>query len=210
MRRPDVQPGAPVRQAVGVNSRAARSSTRVVGSSIAVSAAAITMLVTPLACSSRVDDAAVATTTTIAATSSSSTSSTSTSSTTSTSTTTTLPMITEGGVVLVANSSGKRNAAQKLATELGNLGFTVQGVTNGALYEESLDVSKVYVRPGGEAAAESIARLMGGIEVLRMPTPVWIVGGPDALGYANVLVMLGADKGGLTLAEMDDVPAGQP
>ena len=110
----------------------------------------------------------------------------------------------EGAVVLVANSSGKRNAAQKRATELGNLGFSVQGVTNGALYEESLDVSKIYVKPGGEPAAESIARLMGGIAVLRMPTPVWITGGPDALGYANVLVMLGADNGGLTLAEMDD------
>lgn len=204
MRPPDVQPGGPVRQAVGVNPRATRSSTRVVGSSIAVSTAVVAMLVVPLACSSKVDDAAVVTTTTIAATTTS-TSSTTTSSTTSTTTTTTLPLVTEGAVVLVANSSGTRNAAQKLATELDNLGFAVQGVTNGALYEESLDVSKIYVKPGGEAVAESIARLMGGIEVLRMPTPVWIVGGPDALGFASVLVMLGADKGGLTLAEMDDV-----
>lgn len=205
MRRHDVQPGGPVRQAVGVTHRATRPPTRVVGSSIVTAAAAITVLVLPLACSSKVDDAVAVTTTTVAVTTSSSTSSTSTTSTTSTTTTTTLPIITDGGVVLVANSSGKRNAAQKLATELGNLGFAVQGVTNGALYEESLDVSKVYVRPGGEAVAESIARLMGGIAVQRMPTPVWITGGPDALGFANVLVMLGADKGGLTLAEMDDV-----
>ncbi len=204
MHRPDVQQRGPVGQAVGVTRRPTRTSIRVVGPSLVVTAVAIAMLAVPMACSSKVDDAIVVTTTTIATTSTSSTSTT-TSSTTSTSTTTTLPLITEGALVLVANSSGKRNAAQKLATELGNLGFTVQGVTNGALYEESLDVSKVYVLPGSEAVAESIARLMGGIAVMRMPTPVWIVGGPDALGFASVLVMLGADKGGLTLAEMDDV-----
>lgn len=164
---------------------------------------AVALLAVP-SCSSNVDDATPVTTTTVAASTTSSSTSTSTTSTTSTTTSTTLPIITEGAVVLVANSSGRRNAGQKLTTELGNLGFTVQQPTNGALYEETLEVSHIYVQPGSEAVAESISRLMGGIEVLRMPTPVWIVGGTDALGYASVLVMLGKDKGGLTLAEMDD------
>ena len=175
---------------------------RLVGFGTAI--AVVGMFTITESCSSRVDDAVPVTTSTIAATTTSSSTSTSTTSTTSTSTTTTLPLITDGAIVLVANSSGRRNAAQKLATELSNLGFAVQGATDGALYEESLDVSKIYVRLGGEPAAESIARLMGGIAVLRMPTPVWITGGTDTLGFANVLVMLGADKGGLTLAEMDD------
>jgi hypothetical protein len=34
---------------------------------------------------------------------------------------------------------------------------------------------------------------MGGITVSQMPVPVWITGGPAALGEATVVVMLGKD-----------------
>jgi hypothetical protein len=65
--------------------------------------------------------------------------------------------------------------------------------TNAAGNEERLDVSKVYFLPAGADVAASIGRLMGGVEMTRMPVPVWITGGPAALGEATVVVMLGKD-----------------
>ena len=43
--------------------------------------------------------------------------------------------------------------------------------TNAAGNEERLDVSKVYYLPAGADVAASIGRLMGGVEVTRMPVP---------------------------------------
>ena len=70
------------------------------------------------------------------------------------------------------------------------------------LTDDDLDVSRIYVKPGAEAVAESISRLMGGLEVLPMPTPAWITGGTANLGDANVLVMLGHDLADKRLADM--------
>lgn len=136
------------------------------------------------------------TTTTIPPTTTTSTTTTSTTTTTTippTTTTTTLPLITEGAVIIVANASNVNGAAQQLSEELGARGFHLADPTNAAGNEERLDVSKVYFMPAGADVAASIGRVMGDISVTRMPVPVWITGGPAALGEATVVVMLGKD-----------------
>jgi hypothetical protein len=104
--------------------------------------------------------------------------------------------------VKVANASGVDGAAGVLSNELGALGFQMRDATNAAGIDEKLDVSKIYVIGGSEPVAESISRLMGGVEVLRMPTPAWIRDGTAGLADATVLVMLGHDLAGKKLAEM--------
>jgi LytR cell envelope-related transcriptional attenuator len=111
-------------------------------------------------------------------------------------TTTTIALVTEGAVVIVANASGVTGAANKLTTELTAAGFHMGKATNAAGIEEKLDVSKVYFMPAGADVASSIGLAMGGVIVSQMPVPVWITGGPAALGDATVVVMLGKDLSG--------------
>ncbi|HEX2783479.1 MAG TPA: LytR C-terminal domain-containing protein [Ilumatobacteraceae bacterium] len=96
-------------------------------------------------------------------------------------------------MIIVANASGVTGAGALLTQELGDLGFHLDKPTNGAGEEEKLDVSKVYFMPAGADVAASVGRVMGNILVTRMPTPVWITGGPARLGDATVVVMLGTD-----------------
>jgi hypothetical protein len=86
-----------------------------------------------------------------------------------------------------------------MTTKLKEKGFTMATPTNSAAYDEFLDVSKIYVVPGSEAVANSVAYLMGGIAVLRMPTPAPINGATAGLNGATVLVMLGRDLVGKKL-----------
>ena len=102
-------------------------------------------------------------------------------------------MITEGAVAIVANASGVNGAAARLTDALTARGFHMGNATNTAGIEEKLDVSKVYYMPAGIDVANSIGRLMGGVVVAPMPTPVSIKGGPAALGDATIVVMLGQD-----------------
>jgi hypothetical protein len=98
--------------------------------------------------------------------------------------------------VLVANAADVPGAAGLLSQQLRGVGFAVAEPTNAAGNERQLDASKVYYLPAGYDAALSIGAAMGDLEVLPMPTPAWIVGATDALGDANVLVMLGKDLAG--------------
>jgi len=120
-----------------------------------------------------------------------------------------LPLITGGGVIKVANATGVEEAAERLTDQLGVLGFSVDDPTNAAGKDEELAVSKIYVKAGSEAVAESISYLMGGIDVLRMPTPAWISGGTAALGDTTVLVMLGSDLASSPLLVMRFEPGRQ-
>jgi hypothetical protein len=160
--------------------------------------------VVPLACTS---DRSAITTTTASTTSTTSTSTTtSTSSTTTTTlpptTTTTEPLITQPGIVKVANASGIDGAAAALTGEFAALGFDTRDGTNAAGIDKDLETSKIYVIAGSEPVAESISRLMGGLAITRMPTPAWIKGGTAGLGDATVLVMLGHDLAGTALADI--------
>lgn len=114
-------------------------------------------------------------------------------------TTTLAPLVKEGATVLVANAAGVSGAAAELTTALRNLGFTLVDPVNAAGTEEELALSKVYYRAGGEDVATSIARLMGDVVTLPMPTPPPVVGALEGLGEATVLVMLGEDLAGKTL-----------
>jgi hypothetical protein len=124
------------------------------------------------------------------------TTSSSTSSTSSTSTTTTIPLVVEGAIVKVANASEVDGAAAKLTDELTAKGFTLSDPSNAAGIEAKLDVSKVYFAENSYPVAESLARLLGGLQVAPMPTPVWIKGANEALDGATVVVMLGRDLAG--------------
>jgi hypothetical protein len=140
---------------------------------------------------------------TTTATTTPATTSTTTTSTTSTlpptTTSTTIPLVTDGAVVLVANASGVNGAAAKLAADLEARGYRTNGAVNAAGIEDDLDVSKIYFLPAGEAAARSLADVMGGLVVAPMPTPAWIEGATAALGDTTVLVMLGHDLAGATI-----------
>jgi LytR cell envelope-related transcriptional attenuator len=101
--------------------------------------------------------------------------------------------------VLVANATDVPGAASRLVSDLAEIGFSMAEPTDAAGYEEFLDTSKVYTRPESQAVAESVARQMGGIPVLRMPTPAPIIDATAGLGEATVLVMLGRDLAGRAL-----------
>ncbi len=122
---------------------------------------------------------------------------------------TTPPLTLDGGVVKVANATAVEEAAQRLTAELTDVGFAVAEPTNSAGKDEELSISKIYVKAGSEAVAESISYLMGGIDILRMPTPAWIFGGTAALGDTTVLVMLGSDLAGAPLLVMRFEPGRQ-
>ena len=142
---------------------------------------------------------AITSTTTIADTTTSGTTATTSPPTTVAPTTTTSPLLTEGAIVMVANASGVDGAAKTLAADLAARGYISAKVVNAAGIEEDLDTSKVYYLAAGEAAARSIAAVMGNLAVAAMPTPAWIVGATAALGDANVLVMLGHDLAGVRI-----------
>lgn len=99
--------------------------------------------------------------------------------------------------MIVANASGVPGAAAKLTTAFGKLGFTTRPALNAAGADEDLPISRIYAAPGSEPVALSIARLMGDIAVLAMPTPVPIDGA--SAGDATVIVMLGHDLAGKRL-----------
>lgn len=119
---------------------------------------------------------------------------------------TTEPLVTTGATVIVANASGVGGAAGQFSKALGQVGFTMATPTNAAPPEAKLTVSKVYYLPGGEAVAKSVARSMGGVSALAMPTPVPVKNEKAGLGAAKVLVMLGSDLAGKALPAL----AGEP
>jgi LytR cell envelope-related transcriptional attenuator len=108
---------------------------------------------------------------------------------------------TQGASVLVANSSHQNGVAKTLSTALEGQQFTMVAPTNGA---EKLEATKIQYKDGdaaAEAVARSVAQLMGVATVEIMPTPV-ALSDPATLLDATVLVLLGDDKAGKTLAQM--------
>jgi hypothetical protein len=115
---------------------------------------------------------------------------------------TTTGLVVAGTSVEVANISTASGVAKSLGTELQGKGFTVGKATNGT--GPKLATSVVFYDPANPSAqpvANSVATLMGGIAVQALPTPIPITGGALDSGV-GVLVMLGNDKAGKTLAQM--------
>lgn len=120
---------------------------------------------------------------------------------------------TAGAKVLVANSSHADGVAGTLTTALQGNQFTMGTATNGATKEAVTKIQYLPGDPAAEAVARSVAALMGVTTVEPMPTPV-LLQDPTLLADNTVLVLLGDDKAGKTLAQMvepvtaDTTPAG--
>jgi hypothetical protein len=91
----------------------------------------------------------------------------------------------------VANASKVPGAASQLTATLAQLGFTLSTPVNAAGSDENLDTSRIYARDISDPVALSVSRLMGGVPVMRMPTPLPVSSGTP--GDATVVVMLGKD-----------------
>lgn len=73
---------------------------------------------------------------------------------------------------------------------------------NGSAKQTATKIQYKAGDPAAQAVAQSIAALMGVTAPIEpMPTPVALAD-PTALGDATVLVLLGDDKAGKTLAQM--------
>ncbi|MEO5724613.1 MAG: LytR C-terminal domain-containing protein [Ilumatobacteraceae bacterium] len=116
--------------------------------------------------------------------------------------TTTQAMVFTGTSVQVANASTGSGVAGKLSTDLAGKGFTMAKATNAK--GANLATSKVLYDPANSSAkavADTVAVLMGGIEVAPLPAAVPTSEGKLPTG-TGVLVMLGNDRAGKTLAQM--------
>jgi hypothetical protein len=121
--------------------------------------------------------------------------------TTTAASTTTTTLVTEGATVIVANASGVGGSAGRMTDTLELAGFTMGEPTNAT--SGQIEESIVYYDPGiaaAQAVADSVALVMGGLEVETVPTPPPVQGG--SLGDAGVLVMLGTNQADKTLAEL--------
>jgi hypothetical protein len=116
-------------------------------------------------------------------------------------TTTIFTPTTTGASVIVVNSSHQNGVAKTLSTALQGQQFTMVAPTNGSTKEAA---TKIQYKDGDTAAlavAQSVAKLMGVATVDVMPTPVALAD-PATLADATVLILLGDDKAGKTLAQM--------
>jgi len=114
---------------------------------------------------------------------------------------TTPALVTAGATVVVANASGVKGSAAAMTTELASLNFVMAEATNST--QTGLVASIVHYDASNAAAlavAESVARSMGGVNVEIVPTPPPVEGG--LLNGAGVLVLLGTDQAGKTIAQM--------
>lgn len=118
-----------------------------------------------------------------------------------TTTTTTIPRVTEGATVVVANANTVGGSAGAMTKSLELAGYTMGEAVNGT--GPNIDDSIVYYDSTVAAAqdvANSVARDMGGLAVLPVPTPPPTESG--TLDGAGVLVMLGNNEAGKTLEQL--------
>lgn len=108
---------------------------------------------------------------------------------------------TSGAKVLVANSSHANGAAGQLTTALQGNQFTMGTPTNGSTKEAVTKIQYLTGDVAAQAVAASVAALMGVATTEPMPTPVQL-SDPATLLDNTVLVLLGDDKAGKTLAQM--------
>jgi hypothetical protein len=112
-------------------------------------------------------------------------------------------MVYDGATVVVANANRVNGSAGAMSRDLDAAGFTVAGAVNAAVEIGQLELTVIYYDASIEAArlvAESVNRAMGGdASVAPLPTSI-----PTESGQlvGQVLVLLGNDKGGKSLAEL--------
>ncbi|WP_133867345.1 LytR C-terminal domain-containing protein [Ilumatobacter fluminis] len=130
-----------------------------------------------------------------------------TTTTTATETTPAVPdepdYVTEGAIVIVANSSNVDGGAGRMSDRLAAVGFEMGTATNGT--EGQLEVTKIYYDPANENAlpvAESLREALGGgdIQVVEVGVPAPVDSGDP--GDATVIVSMGNDTADKTLEEL--------
>ena len=111
------------------------------------------------------------------------------------------PVIDPSVIIIVANAADKKGVAGKLTTELEALGYVLGEPTNGSA---NVDVTKVLwddAVPAAQAVANSLGVQLGNVLVETLATPAPIDGGTLPEGV-SIVVLVGKDKGGQTLAQM--------
>ncbi len=107
-----------------------------------------------------------------------------------------------GAVVVVANANTTGGSASQMSEQLEDAGFTMSEPTDGAGEERQLDESKVYFQDGNRRArnvALTLARLLGGVQVQKLPGEIPVEGGETD---GEVILMLGVDAAGKQLDEL--------
>jgi hypothetical protein len=128
-------------------------------------------------------------------------------------TTTVPPIVTDGASVLVANANGVGGSASSMSRALETgAGFTVVDPVNSSSTIGDIDESVIYFDPtnaAAQAVADSLSRVLGGVGTIAPleGTPPTADG---SLNGAGVLLMLGNDKAGKTLAELAPALASTP
>lgn len=125
-----------------------------------------------------------------------------------TTTTTEPPLVFTGATVVVANANNVNGSAGAMTRELEAAGFTLGTAVNASASVGQLTDSVIYFDASSDdarAVAESVNRLMGAdLSISPLPeTPPTSDGTLDG----QVLLMLGNDKAGATLAELAPEPA---
>jgi hypothetical protein len=116
-------------------------------------------------------------------------------------TTTEPPLVVDGATVVVANANGVNGSAGAMSDLLAEVGYIMGTPTNATTGQ--LDSTVIYYDPDNEAAlavAESVNRSLGGdSNVAQVGTPA---PAGDGSVDGDVLVLLGNDKAGRSLAEL--------
>lgn len=120
-------------------------------------------------------------------------------------TTTEPPIVVDGASVLVANANSVGGSASSMtrALETGP-GFTLVDPVNASDSVGDVDESVIYYDPtvvAAQSVAESLSRVLGGVATIA-PVPETPPTSDGSLNGAGVLLMLGNDKAGKTLAEL--------
>lgn len=127
---------------------------------------------------------------------------------------TTLPeSVKTGASVIVANANGVGGSASAMsrALETGG-GFTMVDPVDSSETIGDLDVSVIYfdpTNPAAEAVANSLSTVLGGVATIA-PMPETPPTRDGTLNGAEVLLLLGNDKAGKTLAELAPAVAATP
>lgn len=124
---------------------------------------------------------------------------------------TTPAIVTDGASVIVANANGVTGSAgsMKRALETGP-GFTVVDAVNGSAAIGDVDDSVIYYNTENsqaEAVARSLSDVLGGVGTISPLTGTPPTADGDMKG-ADVLLVLGNDKAGKTLADLNPSLAG--
>ena len=115
------------------------------------------------------------------------------------------PLVTLGASVIVANANGVGGSASAMSRALETgAGFVMVDPVNASSTINVLDASVIYyvsANPSAQVVANSLATVVGGVATVA-PMPDVPPTQDGALNGAEVLLMLGNDKAGKTLAEL--------